>query len=158
MLLFLFWFLRWWTIRLLSKIFVDADSCNFKIIKFLQKFILHNKSKLIVVSNKFFSLEITENVALEVVDNVDSFILNLADRYSLVITRDIFFAKLLLDLGVKVMNDEGRIFDINNINYLYFRSKINFNFKIKIKKYYDEDFNKSRYEKFITNFYSLFFS
>ncbi|ADQ30473.1 DUF188 domain-containing protein [Borreliella burgdorferi] len=143
---------------MLSKIFVDADSCNFKIIKFLQKFILHNKSKLIVVSNKFFSLEITENVALEVVDNVDSFILNLADRYSLVITRDIFFAKLLLDLGVKVMNDEGRIFDINNINYLYFRSKINFNFKIKIKKYYDEDFNKSRYEKFITNFYSLFFS
>ncbi|EOA80489.1 DUF188 domain-containing protein [Borreliella burgdorferi] len=143
---------------MLSKIFVDADSCNFKIIKFLQKFILHNKSKLIVVSNKFFSLEITENVALEVVDNVDSFILNLADRYSLVITRDIFFAKLLLDLGVRVMNDEGRIFDINNINYLYFRSKINFNFKIKIKKYYDEDFNKSRYEKFITNFYSLFFS
>ncbi|MCD2412071.1 hypothetical protein LRB90_03565, partial [Borreliella burgdorferi] len=68
---------------MLSKIFVDADSCNFKIIKFLQKFILHNKSKLIVVSNKFFSLEITENVALEVVDNVDSFILNLADRYSL---------------------------------------------------------------------------
>ncbi len=143
---------------MLSKIFVDADSCNFKIINFLQKFILHNKSKLIVVSNKFFSLEITENVALEVVDNVDSFILNLADRYSLVITRDIFFAKLLLDLGVKVMNDEGRIFDINNINYLYYRSKINFNLKIKIKKYYDEDFNKSRYEKFITNFYSLFFS
>ncbi|EEH00561.1 DUF188 domain-containing protein [Borreliella finlandensis] len=143
---------------MLSKIFVDADSCNFKIIKFLQKFILHNKSKLIVVSNKFLSLEITENVALEVVDNVDSFILNLADRYSLVITRDIFFAKLLLDLGAKVMNDEGRIFDINNINYLYFRSKINFNLKIKIKKYYDEDFNKSRYEKFITNFYSLFFS
>ncbi|WNY63697.1 DUF188 domain-containing protein [Borreliella americana] len=143
---------------MLSKIFVDADSCNFKIIKFLQKFILHNKSKLIVVSNKFLSLEKTENFALEVVDNVDSFILNLADRCSLVITRDIFFAKLLLDLGVKVMNDEGRIFDINNINYLYFRSKINFNLKIKIKKYYDGDFNKSRYEKFITNFYSLFFS
>ncbi|WKD00402.1 DUF188 domain-containing protein [Borreliella americana] len=143
---------------MLSKIFVDADSCNFKIIKFLQKFILHNKSKLIVVSNKFLNLEKTENFALEVVDNVDSFILNLADRYSLVITRDIFFAKLLLDLGVKVMNDEGRIFDINNINYLYFRSKINFNLKIKIKKYYDGDFNKSRYEKFITNFYSLFFS
>ncbi len=133
MLLFLFWPLKWWTIRLLNKIFVDADSCNFKIIKFLQKFILHNKSKLIVVSNKFLSLEKTENVALEVVDNVDAFILNLADRYSLVITRDIFFAKLLLDLEVKVMNDEGRIFNINNINYLYFRSKINFNLKIKIK-------------------------
>ncbi|APS98267.1 hypothetical protein Bmayo_00150 [Borreliella mayonii] len=143
---------------MLNKIFVDADSCNFKIIKFLQKFILHNKSKLIVVSNKFLSLEKTENVALEVVDNVDSFILNLADRHSLVITRDIFFAKLLLDIGTKVMNDEGQIFDINNINYLYFRSKINFNLKIKIKKYYDGDFNKSRYEKFIMNFYSLFFS
>ncbi|MBB6208155.1 DUF188 domain-containing protein [Borreliella lanei] len=142
---------------MLSKIFVDADSCNFEIIKFLQKFILHNKSKLIVVSNKFLSLEKTENVALEVVDNVDSFILNLADAHSLVITRDIFFAKFLLDLGVKVMNDEGLIFDINNINYLYFRSKINFNLKIKIKKYYDGDFNKSRYNKFITNFYSLFF-
>ncbi|WNY62512.1 DUF188 domain-containing protein [Borreliella carolinensis] len=143
---------------MLNKIFVDADSCNFKIIKFLQKFILHNKSELIVVSNKFLSLEKTENVVLEVADNVDSFILNLADRHSLVITRDIFFAKLLLDIEVKVMNDEGRIFDMNNINYLYFRSKINFNLKIKIKKYYDEDFNKSRYEKFIKNFYSLFFS
>ncbi|WKC75780.1 DUF188 domain-containing protein [Borreliella valaisiana] len=143
---------------MLNKIFVDADSCNFKIIKFLQKFILHNKSKLIVVSNKFLSLEKTENIALEVVDNVDVFILNLVDRYSLVITRDIFFAKLLLDLEVKVMNDEGRIFNINNINYLYFRSKVNFNLKVKVKKYYDVDFNKSRYEKFITNFYSLFFS
>ncbi|WNY65526.1 DUF188 domain-containing protein [Borreliella andersonii] len=143
---------------MLSRIFVDADSCNSKIIKFLQKFILHNKSELIVVSNRFLSLEKTGNVALEVVDNVDLFILNLADRHSLVITRDIFFAKLLLDLGVKVMNDEGRIFDINNINYLYFRSKINFNLKVKIKKYHDGDFNKSRYEKFITNFYSLFFS
>ncbi|WKC74873.1 DUF188 domain-containing protein [Borreliella yangtzensis] len=143
---------------MLNKIFVDADSCNFKIIKFLQKFILHNKSKIIVVSNKFLDLVKTENVALEVVDNVDVFILNLADRCSLVITRDIFFAKLLLDLGVKVMNDEGLIFNINNINYLYFRSKINFNLKIKVKKYYDGDFNKSRYEKFITNFYSLFFS
>ncbi len=56
------------------------------------------------------------------------------------------------------MNDEGQIFNVNNINYLYFRSKINFNLKIKIKKYYDVDFNKFRYEKFITNFYSLFFS
>ncbi|WP_424632217.1 DUF188 domain-containing protein [Borreliella lusitaniae] len=143
---------------MLNKIFVDADSCNFKIIKFLQKFILHNKSRLIVVSNKFLSLEETENVVLEVVDNVDAFILNLADRCSLVVTRDIFFAKLLLDLEVKVMNDEGRIFNINNINYLYFRSKINLNLKIKVKKYYDRDFNKSRYEKFIKNFYSLFFS
>ncbi|MBB6031822.1 hypothetical protein HNR35_000815 [Borreliella spielmanii] len=143
---------------MLNKIFVDADSCNFKIIKFLQKFILYNKSELIIVSNKFLRLEKTENVALEVVDNVDAFILNLVDKYSLVVTRDIFFAKLLLDLEVKVMNDEGQIFNINNINYLHFRSKINFNLKIKIKKYYDEDFNKSRYEKFITNFYSLFFS
>nr|WP_267505630.1 DUF188 domain-containing protein [Borreliella garinii] len=143
---------------MLNKIFVDADSCNFKIINFLQKFILHNKSKLIVVSNKVLNLEKTENVFLEVVDDVDAFILNLADRYSLVITRDIFFAKLLLNLGVKVMNDEGQIFNVNNINYLHFRSKINFNLKIKIKKYYDVDFNKFRYEKFITNFYSLFFS
>ncbi|WNY68272.1 DUF188 domain-containing protein [Borreliella lusitaniae] len=143
---------------MLNKIFVDADSCNFKIIKFLQKFILHNKSRLIVVSNKSLSLEEAENVVLEVVDNVDAFILNLADRCSLVVTRDIFFAKLLLDLEVKVMNDEGRIFNINNINYLYFRSKINLNLKIKTKKYYDRDFNKSRYEKFIKNFYSLFFS
>ncbi|WKC77622.1 DUF188 domain-containing protein [Borreliella turdi] len=143
---------------MLNKIFVDADSCNFKIIKFLQKFILYKKSKLIVVSNKFLNLEKTENFVLEVVDNVDAFILNLADKYSLVITRDIFFAKLLLDFEVKVMNDEGQIFNTNNINYLYFRSKINFNLKIKIKKYYDGDFNKSRYDKFITNFYSLFFS
>ncbi|EED30078.1 YaiI/YqxD family protein [Borreliella garinii Far04] len=142
---------------MLNKIFVDADSCNFKIIKFLQKFILHNKSKLIVVSNKFLSLEKTENVFLEVVDDVDAFILNLADRYSLVITRDIFLLNSL-NLGVKVMNDEGQIFNANNINYLYFRSKINLNLKIKIKKYYDADFNKFRYKKFITNFYSLFFS
>ncbi len=53
------------------------------------------------------------------------------------------------------MNDEGQIFNANNINYLYFRSKINFNLKIKIKKYYDVDFNKFRYKKFITKF--LFF-
>ncbi|WP_445435773.1 DUF188 domain-containing protein [Candidatus Borreliella tachyglossi] len=143
---------------MLNKIFIDADSCNLKIIKFLQNFVLDRDVELILVSNKYLNLERSKNSVFKVVDNVDSFILELVDKNSIVVTRDIFFVKNILDLEIKVMNDEGQVFNTNNISYLYFRSKINSNLDLKVKKYFNWESSKARYSNFATNFHRLFFS
>ncbi|UER67253.1 DUF188 domain-containing protein [Borrelia sp. BU AG58] len=144
---------------MLDKIFVDADSCNLRVIKFLQNFVFQRSVGLILVSNKSLNLECAKNVAFKVVGDADSFIVELADRSSIVITRDILLAKHLLDLEIKVINDEGHIFNINNIGYLHFRSNMNNNLgSIKVKRYFTHEFNKARYSNFTMNFHRLFFS
>ncbi|QFP42260.1 hypothetical protein F9Y90_04085 [Borrelia miyamotoi] len=143
---------------MLNKIFVDADSCNFRVIKFLQNFVLLRGVDLILVANRYLHLEMSKSTIVKVVDNVDSFILEFVDRNSMVVTRDILLVKELLDLQIRVMNDEGQIFDINNINYLYFRSKLNISLGIRVKKYFSARANKVRYSKFAINFHRLFFS
>ncbi|AYE35932.1 hypothetical protein DB313_00160 [Borrelia turcica IST7] len=144
---------------MLDKIFVDADSCNLKVIKFLQNFVLKRSVELILVSNKSLNLSSTRNTAFKVVENVDSFILELVDKNSIVVTRDILFVKYLLDLEIKVINDEGKIFNTDNINYLYFRSNMNNNLSfIKVKKYFNYESSKDRYSNFAMNFHRLFFS
>ncbi|QMU98848.1 hypothetical protein F0310_00140 [Borrelia sp. A-FGy1] len=144
---------------MLDKIFVDADSCSLKIIKFLQNFVLNRKVELILVSNKSLHLSSTRNTVFKVVRYVDSFILELVNKDSIVITRDILFAKCLLNLEIKVINDEGKIFNTDNINYLYFRSNMNNNLGlIKVKKYFNYEFSRNRYSNFAMNFHRLFFS
>lgn len=114
--------------------------------------------ELVLVANRQLNLEMTKNTFIKAVSDVDSFILGLVDKNSMVITRDILFVKNLLDLEIKVMNDEGQIFDVNNINYLYFRSKLNVNLDIKLKKHFHKEVNKVRYSNFTINFHRLFFS
>ncbi|AHH05387.1 hypothetical protein BmHG_00032 [Borrelia miyamotoi] len=143
---------------MLNKIFVDADSCNFRVIKFLQNFVLLRGVDLILVANRYLNLDMTKSTIVKVVDNVDSFILEFVDRNSMVVTRDILLVKELLDLQIRVMNDEGQIFDINNINYLYFRSKLNISLGIKVRKCFSARSNKVRYSNFAINFHRLFFS
>lgn len=143
---------------MLNKIFVDADSCNLEIIKFLQNFVLNRNAELILVANKHLNLKMSKNAYVKVVSDVDSSILELVDKNSMVVTRDIVFVKNLLDLQIKVMNDEGQVFDINNINYLYFRFKLNINLGIKVKKSFHKEVNRVRYSNFAMNFHRLFFS
>ncbi|WP_024654222.1 DUF188 domain-containing protein [Borrelia persica] len=143
---------------MLNKIFVDADSCNLGIIKFLQNFVLDKSVELILVANRQLKLKISKNTFVKVVNDVDSCILKLVDKDSMVITRDIFFVKNLLDFQIKVMNDEGQIFDRDNINYLYFRAKLNINLDIKIRKFFYKENNKIKYSNFTMNFYHLFFN
>ncbi|UPA17567.1 DUF188 domain-containing protein [Borrelia sp. MN22-0132] len=143
---------------MLNKIFVDADSCNLQIIKFLQNFVSHRNVRLILVANRHLNLEMSKNTSVKIVSDVDSLILELIDKNSMVVTRDILFVKNLLNLQIKVMNDEGQIFDTNNINYLHFRSKLNINLGIKVKKYFHEETNKVRYSNFAMNFHRLFFN
>ncbi|AHH10183.1 DUF188 domain-containing protein [Borrelia coriaceae] len=143
---------------MLNKIFVDADSCNLRVVKFLQNFVSNRNVELILVANRHLNLKILNNTSVKIARDVDSLILRLIDRNSMVITRDISFVKNLLNLKVKVMNDEGQVFDTNNINYLYFRSKLNINLGIKVKKYFREDANQKKYSNFAMNFHSLFFN
>lgn len=143
---------------MLNKIFVDADSCNLRVVKFLQNFVSNRNVELILVANRHLNLKILNNTSVKIARDVDSLILRLIDRNSMVITRDISFVKNLLNLKVKVMNDEGQVFDTNNINYLYFKSKLNINLGIKVKKYFREDANQKKYSNFAMNFHSLFFN
>ncbi|BDU63282.1 UPF0178 protein [Candidatus Borrelia fainii] len=143
---------------MLNKIFVDADSCNLQVIKFLQNFVSNRNARLILVANRHLNLEMSKNTSVKIASDVDSLILELIDKNSMVVTRDILFVKNLLNLQIKVMNDEGQIFDTNSINYLYFRSKLNINLGIKVKKYFHEKTNKARYSNFVMNFHRLFFN
>ncbi|ETZ18066.1 putative cytosolic protein [Borrelia duttonii CR2A] len=143
---------------MLNKIFVDADSCNLEIIKFLQNFVLSRNVELILVANRKLKLKIFKNTFVKVVSDVDSFILELVDKNSMVITRDILFVKSLLNCQIKVMNDEGQIFDRNNISYLHFRAKLNVNLDIKIRKSFYKETNKIKYSNFTMNFHRLFFN
>ncbi|UGQ15750.1 DUF188 domain-containing protein [Borrelia sp. RT5S] len=144
---------------MLDKIFVDADSCNSRVIRFLQSFVFKRSIGLILVSNKSLNLKGAKNVDFRVVGDVDSCILGLVDKNSIVITRDVLLAKHLLDLEIRVINDEGCIFNTNNINYLHFRSNMNNNLGfIRVKKYLSYETSKARYSNFTMNFHRLFFS
>ncbi|UGQ16861.1 DUF188 domain-containing protein [Borrelia sp. RT1S] len=144
---------------MLDKIFVDADSCNSRVIRFLQGFVFKRSIELILVSNKSLNLKGAKNVDFRVVGDVDSCILGLVDKNSIVITRDVLLAKHLLDLEIRVINDEGCIFNTNNINYLRFRSNMNNNLGfIRVKKYLSYETSKARYSNFTMNFHRLFFS
>ncbi|WKC58394.1 DUF188 domain-containing protein [Borrelia sp. P9F1] len=144
---------------MLDKIFVDADSCNPRAISFLQSFVFKRSVELVLVSNKSLNLKGTKNVDFKVVEDVDSCILELVDKCSIVVTRDILLAKHLLDLEIRVINDEGCIFNTDNIDYLHFRSNMNNNLSfVKVKKYFNHESSKAKYSNFTTNFHRLFFS
>lgn len=119
---------------------------------------LSRNVELILVANRKLKLKICKNTFVKVVSDVDSFILELVDKNSMVITRDILFVKSLLDCQIKVMNDEGQIFDRNNISYLHFRAKLNVNLDIKIRKSFYKETNKIKYSNFTMNFHRLFFN
>ena len=98
------------------KVWADADSLS----KAVRKIIVHAAKKysfqLIFVANRDITLDSgPANFLMVVCPNLpgaaDDFIASKCDENSLVITRDLPFAKRILDMGIPVMNDRGTLFD-----------------------------------------------
>ena len=107
------------------KILLDADSCPRAAREIVLRRAKKSNIRLIYAANrlipaadseesKFIEMEIcpvTDNAA-------DDRIVELAEKGDLAITRDVPLAKRLVEKGISVLDDRGRIFTENNINEL----------------------------------------
>ena len=106
------------------KILVDADSCP----KEARELILRRAAKLglriILAANRQipFSSVVPEKVEMIICpkedNSADDRIFELAEGGDLVLTRDVPLAKRLVEKGVFVFDDRGRVFTKDNINEL----------------------------------------
>jgi len=102
------------------KIWVDADSCPRQVRDLILKTGHRRKIPIHFVANRAipgaagFSFEMT--VADATPDAADDYIVDHAKAMDLVVTRDIPLAKRLVDVGVGVINDRGKVYTESNIN------------------------------------------
>jgi hypothetical protein len=102
------------------KILVDADSCP----KAARDLVLRRaatlKIQIIFAANR--PIPDTKGAQMIICPNTensaDDRIVELAGGADLVVTRDIPLAKRLVEKGVFVIDDRGRVFSLNNINEL----------------------------------------
>ena len=102
------------------KIFVDADSCP----KLARDLVLRRSLKMgvriIFAANH--SIPESEGAEMEICpateNSADDRIVELSERGDIAITRDVPLAKRLVDKGVYIIDDRGRVFTENNINEL----------------------------------------
>ncbi|MCR5125195.1 MAG: DUF188 domain-containing protein [Treponema sp.] len=100
------------------KIWIDADSCPALLREFVIESAKKNNIEAVFVANaKFF--DETENVRIVVCkqekDEADNVIYEQAQKNDIVITRDIIFAKRLVEKKITVINDRGILFMKDNI-------------------------------------------
>ena len=100
------------------KILLDADSCPKIVRDLILKRALKSGIKLIFAANRL--IPGCEGAQMEIcpeTDNsADDRIVELAEKNDIIITRDVPLAKRLIDKGSDVIDDRGRIFNVNNIN------------------------------------------
>jgi len=102
------------------KILVDADSCP----RAARDLVLRRAAKLgiriIFAANR--PIPDSKGAEMEICPNTDNSaddrIVELAELADLVVTRDVPLAKRLVEKGVSVIDDRGRVFSQNNINEL----------------------------------------
>lgn len=103
-----------------ERIFVDADSCPKKIKSIIQKAAVKNSMELYFVANRnipfttqnpLFFMQICDGHK----DAADDWIFEQSTKDDLIITRDILFAKRLVQSGKRAINDRGTRFDLKNI-------------------------------------------
>ena len=101
-------------------ILVDADSCP----KQARELVIRRASKLkiplVFAANR--QIDCAGYAQMEICpegdNSADNRIVELAKEGDLALTRDIPLAKRLVELGVSVLDDRGRVFTKNNINEL----------------------------------------
>ena len=100
------------------KIWIDADSCPAILRDFLVGEAKSNNCTVVLVANRLI-MEENENVKMVVCekkkDEADNIIHDQADKNDIVVTRDLLFAKRLVDKGITVFNDRGIKFTSDNI-------------------------------------------
>lgn len=129
-------------------IWVDADNCHSKVQQFIKKFSATHKVQCVFVSNKKVADDnpSTKHVIVpKQKEAADNYIFSNAHPNDIVITRDILFAKRLVQKGIYTINDRGLTFTKNNIDNLV--KERNFNLQIsqlgltkKTPRYSNKDF------------------
>jgi len=100
------------------KIYVDADSCP----RPARDLVLRRTSKLAIqlIFAANHVIPGCEGAQMELCsaeeNSADDRIVELSQKGDIVITRDVPLAKRLVEKGVIVLDDRGRVFTINNIN------------------------------------------
>jgi len=100
------------------KILVDADSFP----KPARELTLRRAAKLSIrtVFAANHPIPCDENTEMEICplgdNSADDRIVELAEEGDIVITRDVPLAKRLVENGIEVLDDRGRVFTVNNIN------------------------------------------
>lgn len=105
------------------KIFVDADNCEKDARKIILKACTRENIPVELVANKKLPINtqnvfFTMTVCPETKDAADNYIFEKVTESDMVITRDILFAKRLIEKNVFTMNDKGKIFTKENIEDL----------------------------------------
>ncbi len=101
------------------KIWIDADSCPVKIREIIEKAAERTGTQLIMVANRKIPHKISGFITDIVVENgqdgADNYILNYAQGFDIVVTRDIPLADALVKKGINVINDRGAFYTAENI-------------------------------------------
>lgn len=103
------------------QIFVDADSCPRDAREMILRFSARLDIKAVFVANRPIPgiPAAGEKAALELCPSgdgeADKRIVELATTGDLVITRDLPLAEILVDKGIRVLDDRGRVFTSENI-------------------------------------------
>ncbi|MDR0457242.1 MAG: DUF188 domain-containing protein [Treponema sp.] len=104
------------------KIFVDADSCPRDARELTLRTAGRRRIQAVFAANRPVPGISGENAAMEICppgeNSADDRIVELAEPGDLAISRDIALAKRLLEKGVAVIDDRGRVFSRDNINEL----------------------------------------
>jgi uncharacterized protein YaiI (UPF0178 family) len=101
------------------QILVDADSCPRQVREVILRSSKRTKIPVIFAANR--PIPGIEETLMELCTleegSADNRIVELARIGDLVITRDIPLAERLVDMGICVLNDRGRVYTLDNIRY-----------------------------------------
>lgn len=137
-------------------IWIDADSCPALVRNHCAKMAEKLNFQITFVANKSVSCDyknIEMIVCKQEKDAADNYIFENAEKYDLVITKDIVFADRLIQKEIKVINDRGTVFTKENIKELL--SERNFDFElaqIGLVKHYNEGYDKKKFSAFANCF------
>jgi uncharacterized protein YaiI (UPF0178 family) len=104
------------------KIFVDADSCPRDARELVLRTAKRRGIRVVFTANRPIPGITGDNIVMEVCpageNSADNRIVELAEPDDLVVSRDLALVKRLLEKGVIVIDDRGRLFSTDNINEL----------------------------------------
>ena len=105
------------------RIFVDADSCPCDVRDYILEKALRLNVNVIYAANKVIPFSrksslFAMQLCPEGKDSADLWILNAACESDIVVTRDIPFAKRLVEKNITAINDRGTLFSKENVEYL----------------------------------------
>ena len=106
----------------MTRIFVDADSCPRQAREMIIRFSVRLGVKAIFVANRPIPGILAELAHMEICPagegSADNYIAEHAKPWDLILTRDLPLAERLVEEGISVMDDRGRVFTKENIREL----------------------------------------